>query len=99
MGDVALLVDPVEQVRHRSNRPDTDVVPAVSFRLDGLTGGLEVGEVGCLVPGERRPLYVSPVSWSTRSLQLLKPGPVTCSTDQCDSEAASNTEEKTLYRN
>ena len=48
MADVALLVDPVEQVGHRSHRPDTNVVPAVSFRLDGLAGGLEVGEVGCL---------------------------------------------------
>ena len=48
LGDVALLVNPVEQVGHGSHGPDTNVVPAVSFRLDGLAGGLEVGEVGCL---------------------------------------------------
>ena len=79
MGDVALLVYPVEEVGHGSHRPDTDVVPAVSFRLDGLPGGLEVGEVRRLVLSQRESLYRSPVPGS-RGVQLLKAGPVTCST-------------------
>ena len=98
MGDVALLVDPVKQVGHRSHGPDTNVVSAVSFRPDGLSRGLEVGVVRCLVSSKRKSLYVSPVPRSRRGVQLLKPGPVTCSVI-VSSQLTSDTEEDTLYRN
>ena len=76
MGDVALLVDPVEHVGHRTNRPDTNIVPSVGLGADGLTGGLEVGVVRHLPSGQGLPLDVGPVSGSGGVVPLI-PGPVT----------------------
>ena len=76
MGDVALLVDTVEEVSHGSHSPDTNIVSAVSLGADGLTGGLEVGVVRHLPSGQALPLDVGPVSGSGGVVPLI-PGPVT----------------------
>ena len=61
---------------HGTYSPNTDIVPSVCLTLDGLTGRLEVGVVGCLVSTKGIPVYVCPVSGSS-CVQLLKAGAVT----------------------
>ena len=76
MGDVTLLVGGVEEVRHWTHSPDTDIVSPVGLTLDGLSRGLQIRKVCGLIITQREPVYVGPVSGS-RSVQLLKAWSVT----------------------
>ena len=40
LGNVALLVDTVHQVRHGTSGPDTNIISSMSLRLQRLSGGL-----------------------------------------------------------
>ena len=45
VGDVALLVRAVDEVRHGPHRPDAHIVTPVSLRVQRLARGLEEAEI------------------------------------------------------